>query len=132
MNGSATVKVNGNDVNVYVPSIASGSNLQFSSEDLHKKFTRGVPDSPSIKKNINAEFFTSIGSNNGRQLYVCVGCNTPLFTTKDLVENAGTATTSSSSAYRNHMSKGNYFYVKQREWMNQVDTGSSTGSIRRQ
>ena len=106
-----------------------GSLLGISSEDLHKKVVRavGIPDSPSIKKNINQDLFNSIGHNNARHLYVCVGCNTPLFTNKDIVDHTSTATTSSSTAHRNQLSsKCTNFYVKQREWMLNMEGGTST------
>ena len=55
---------------------------------------------------------------HGRQLYVCVGCNTPLFTSKDIIEHNSSQTTASSSGRANLASKTcTSFFIKQREWM---------------
>lgn len=71
-----------------------------------------VPESPSVKRNKfgltteNSLFSQSAyqqlsqkqtGGSGARQLYVCVGCNTPLFTNKDIIDHSDNLTTASTT-----------------------------------
>ena len=80
----------------------------------------GIPDSPMINKNVSQDAFGSIPNGNTRHLFVCIGCNTPLFTSKDIIDTTNTTATTSSSAHRNNKQSNNY-YIKQREWMQITD-----------
>lgn len=69
--------------------------------------------------------------NTARQLYVCVGCNTPLFTNKDLVEHSTSLATASSSGRFTQKPACQCFYIKQREWMPGygTDENASKGTL---
>ena len=65
-----------------------------------------------------------------RQLYVCVGCNTPLFTNKDIVEHSTQFASTSSSAGRTNQSQVCLsYFIKQREWMQSYGTDKTQGVL---
>ena len=127
----------GNHKNGYHPSPikanrSSGKFLDFQNS--------GVPESP-IFRNKGANLpdslfgmsaYQQLGGNQNtsykqqqqkggfaRQLYVCIGCNTPLFTNKDIVDHGSDLTTASSSgrAAMSFNRNCNFYHIKQREWM---------------
>jgi hypothetical protein len=61
--------------------------------------------------------------NGQRQLYVCCGCNTPLFTSKDFVEHTSRTMVPQQAQFAataNNFTSGancQYYFVRQREWM---------------
>ena len=76
-------------------------------------------------ENVTTTFNSHAGQNTqknenlgSRQLYVCIGCNTPLFTGKDIIEHSPILN-SASSIGRTIMSTRNcnFWFIKQREWM---------------
>ena len=63
----------------------------------------------------NTQKFENLGS---RQLFVCIGCNTPLFTGKDIVEHNAVLNSAGSIGRAVVSNKTcNFWFVKQREWM---------------
>ena len=73
-----------------------------------------------------------------RQLYVCVGCNTPLFTSKDFVAHSSQQASYQPSGSNAFASSGEgnsncqFYFVRQREWMAPlVDAtgGRGTGAL---
>lgn len=91
-----------------------------------------MPESPVLRRNnqngsnldslFGASAYQQLGQRQGgqqgaRQLYVCVGCNTPLFTSKDLIDHEQNLLTASSSGRFTQKQPCQCFFVKQREWM---------------
>ena len=66
-----------------------------------------------------------------RQLYVCIGCNTPLFSSKDVIEqNVQELTTASSTGrvLQSNKKVSQYYYIKHREWMPNLRADSTEKS----
>ena len=59
----------------------------------------------------------SLNNKYARRLYVCVGCKTPLFTNKDIIDHGQVMTSASMGRAVAAKNLCTNFFVKEREWM---------------